>query len=81
MERNAGSLMPGMRADIVALDANHPLLASRSGDQCLDAWIFSGDSRLVRDVWVGGRRVVADGVHRSRERICRRFERALAELA
>ena len=50
-------MMPGIRVDIVALDANHPLLASRSGDQCLDTWIFSGDSQLVRDAARAPRRL------------------------
>lgn len=78
---NAGSLTPGLRADIVALDPSHPLLAARTHDQWLDAWIFSGDSRLVQDVWVGGRQWVANGMHVAREGVRRRFERALTELA
>ena len=33
------------------------------GDEILDAYIFAGDDRMVRDVWSAGRHVVRDGKH------------------
>ncbi len=61
--RRLGRLQPGCRADIVSLDAGHPALIGRGGDQWLDGWLFAGDNSIVRDVWVGGRHLVADGRH------------------
>ena len=51
----------GQRADLVELDTTHPILAGRQADALLDSWLFCGDSRLVRSVHVGGRRVVENG--------------------
>ncbi len=58
-----GSLAEGARADIVVLDEEHPALVARSGDDLLDAWIFSGGAACVRHVFVGGRQVVNDHRH------------------
>jgi formimidoylglutamate deiminase len=76
----AGGLRPGAPADMVALDVNHPALASRDGDQWLDAWIFAAARPAVEAVWVRGRRVVADGRHVARTRIDRAFRLALQRL-
>ena len=74
-------LKVGAPADIVALDAGHPDLGGRQGDAVLDAFVFAGGQRLVRDVWRFGRHVVADGRHVDRDRIVARYRRALARLA
>jgi len=49
----AGALVAGAPADWVVLDASHPVLAGRSGDGLLDAWVFSGNDSPVAEVWVG----------------------------
>lgn len=53
----------GLAADVVALDAGHPLLAGAEGDEVLDCLVFSGNRPLVQDVVVGGRTVVQAGRH------------------
>jgi len=70
----------GAPADIVVLDGRHPDLAGRSGDGLLDALVFAGGSRLVKDVWRAGVRVVEDGRHRHRERIVARHRSAMDRL-
>jgi formimidoylglutamate deiminase len=75
-----GGFAPGLRADIVVLDSHHPSLLGRSGDSVLDSWIFSGGNRCVKDVFVGGRPVVKDGVHMNEEAITRKYKRALERL-
>jgi formimidoylglutamate deiminase len=76
-----GALAPGHRADWVVLDPDHPVLAGRKGDGVLDAWIFSGNRSPVREVWAGGRRVVADGLHPAREAHAEAFRRVMVELS
>jgi formiminoglutamate deiminase len=78
--RRIGRLAPGYRGDIVALDADHVALFRRSHDQWLDSWLFAGDNSVVRDVWVGGRQVVADGVHHARQAAGQAYRKTLAVL-
>jgi formimidoylglutamate deiminase len=61
--RDAGVLAPGMRADWVVLDTDHPRAWGRQGDHLVDTWVMAGGRELVREVWVAGERVVAEGVH------------------
>jgi formiminoglutamate deiminase len=79
--RACGAIAPGQVADIVVLDAAHPALLGRSGDQVLDAWIFAGGDGVIGDVFVAGRRVVAGGRHSDRAAIGARFAACLARLA
>lgn len=74
------ALQAGAAADILVLDGQHPDLAGRSGDTLLDAFVFAAGSRLVKDVWRGGVRVVTDGRHRHRERIVARYRSAMRRL-
>jgi formimidoylglutamate deiminase len=78
--RSVGALAPGRRADWIVLDPDHPVLAGRERDDLLDAWIFSGNASPVREVWVGGRRVVADGRHAAREEVRSRFVATVERL-
>jgi len=61
--RTAGKIAEGCFADLLALDATAVDLEGREGDEILDAYIFAGDDRMVRDVWSAGRHVVQDGNH------------------
>ncbi len=79
--RQAGTLAAGAIADIVSLDADHPLLAGRHDDTALDSWLFSGDRSVVRDVWVAGRHAVSEGRHRARDAARRRFAAVMRRLA
>jgi cytosine/adenosine deaminase-related metal-dependent hydrolase len=73
-------LRAGTRADLVTLDREHPALAGRSGAERLDAWIFA-THRAVDGVWVGGRKLVAEGRHQAREAVAARFRRVMEDLA
>ncbi|HEX2117165.1 MAG TPA: formimidoylglutamate deiminase [Alphaproteobacteria bacterium] len=79
--RPIGALAPGMRADIVVLEPEHPALYGRSGDTLLDSWIFSGNANPVRDVMVGGQFVVREGVHPHEEQALAGYRRAVARLS
>jgi len=59
--------------DAVVLDGDAPLLAGATAEDVADRWIFSGNRPAVREVRVGGRRVVADGLHPEREAVAQRY--------
>jgi cytosine/adenosine deaminase-related metal-dependent hydrolase len=76
-----GEISVGRRADLVVLDETHPGLAGRADDAALDSWVFTGDGRMVREVWVGGRRVVIDGRCIARDEVEGRWRRVAPTLA
>jgi formimidoylglutamate deiminase len=78
--RDAGGIVPGGWADLVALDAGALALVGHAGDAVLDAWIFAADDRLVSDVWSAGRHVVRDGRHIARDAVEARYRVVMAEL-
>ncbi|HSM42016.1 MAG TPA: formimidoylglutamate deiminase, partial [Afifellaceae bacterium] len=81
LARPAGGIAAGLSCDLVALDADHPALAARSGDDnLLNGWIFSGDKSCVRDVWIGGRHVVQHGRHVRHETVLQDFRQAMERL-
>lgn len=77
---NSGAIAVGKRADFIVLDITKPLLCERSGDEILDSWIFSGNDNVVRDVYVGGARVIENGHHYFESKINQRFQATLREL-
>lgn len=78
--RNSGRIAPGRLADMIALDGGALDLAGRTGDRILDAFIFAGDDRWIRDVWSAGRHMVREGRHVARERIRANYLNTIAEL-
>lgn len=70
----------GCFADIVVLDTDAPAFAGVTARDAVDRWIFSGNRNLVRDVYVGGERVVASGRHRDAHAIAARYRTAMRSL-
>lgn len=58
-----GGLQVGGPADFVVVDPDSPRLAGISDDTALDSIVFAATSADVSDVFVGGRRIVADRSH------------------
>lgn len=79
-QRKSGRLEVGYWADMLALDTDNEHMWGRSGDTALDAWIFAGDDRLVRDVWSAGRHKVANGEHIARGEIVAGYKRTIDAL-
>ncbi|MGI9308048.1 MAG: amidohydrolase family protein, partial [Gammaproteobacteria bacterium] len=77
---DSGVIEVGKRADFVVLDTSSPLLCERAGDELLDSWIFSGNDNSVREVYVGGERVIEDGHHVRETEIQHKFQSALKDL-
>jgi formimidoylglutamate deiminase len=81
LQQPIGALAAGHCADIVLLDADHPDLAARQGDQWLDAWIFTAGPAAVKSVLAGGETVAEAGRHKMRPTIEARYKTVLAKLA
>ena len=77
---HAGRIMPGCRADLVALDSDHRVFWNTEPAKILDAWIFSGDLKCVRDVMVGGHWHIRDGRHALDDDIAAACRSALTTL-
>ena len=75
----AGELTPGRRADFITLATDTFELAGRD-DDVFDAYVFSAGRRAVQDVYIAGRRVIADGHHPEEDAINSAARRALKEL-
>jgi formimidoylglutamate deiminase len=78
--RAMGAIMPGLRADLIVLEATHPDLENRSGDALTNSFVFSGSGAMLRDVMVGGRWAIRAGRHALEESARRGYSRALREL-
>ena len=55
---DAGRIAPGLAADLVAVDLGHPSLHPPVA--LLKSAVYAMSPQAIRDVWVGGRRVVRD---------------------
>lgn len=71
--RRLGAIAPGMRADLVTLDLEHPALAGREGPALMDSAIFAAADMPVSEVRVGGRLMVERGRHVHAVSIRQRF--------
>ncbi len=78
--RAIGSIEPGYRADLLALDSDHPRLYGRRQDDLIDSWIFSGNENLVRDVYIGGVKLIANGAHAKQDMIAQNYRATLDRL-
>ncbi|MEX0731236.1 MAG: formimidoylglutamate deiminase [Aquisalimonadaceae bacterium] len=80
MGQPVGRIEPGAYADFIVLDGEHPMLATADGDGLLDRWLFSGDSAMVRDVYVSGKQVIEAGRHARDAALADDFRKALSAL-
>jgi formimidoylglutamate deiminase len=70
----SGSLEIGRPADFFTVDLNDPSIAGASPDDLLSAIVFSLSRTAIKDVVVGGKRIVEDGRHADQEDIVERFK-------
>jgi formimidoylglutamate deiminase len=76
-----GQLEIGARADFLVLDAQSPVLFDREGDMLLDAFVFAATTTSpIREVWVGGERIVENGRHAMEDEAARDYRAALARM-
>ncbi len=53
---HTGVILPGMSADFIGVDLNHPAMAGWNADDFLDALFFGVSSEVITQTWVGGSR-------------------------
>jgi len=75
-----GTLEPGRPADFFTVDLNDPSIAGASEDDLLSSIVFGLSKTAVKDVVVGGKRIVADGRHAQQEEIIERFKKLQKKL-
>lgn len=68
-----GQLEPERPADFFTVDLNDPSIAGASTDDLLSSIVFSLSRSAVKDVVVGGKRIVEDGRHAAQHEIVERF--------
>ncbi|MDQ2976296.1 MAG: formimidoylglutamate deiminase [Acidobacteriota bacterium] len=69
-----GTLQPERAADFFTVDLNDASIAGASPDDLLPSIVFSLSRTAVRDVVVGGKRIVEDGRHSLQDEIVVRFK-------
>jgi len=75
-----GVIRPGMRGDLVALDADHPALIGKTGDTLLDAWLFAAGPSPVTRTIVAGATLVSNGRHHARDDLAPAYARTMRRL-
>ncbi|MBX9823578.1 MAG: formimidoylglutamate deiminase [Xanthobacteraceae bacterium] len=78
--RRTGQLAEDFRADFVTLRSDHSDLSAVSDDLWLDGFIFGAGMTAIDTVVVGGKAVVSDGRHVSRDEITARYRSARRRL-
>jgi formimidoylglutamate deiminase len=69
----AGALEHGRPADFFTVALDDPSIAGASTDDLLSSIVFSLARTAVRDVFVGGKRIVEEGKHRMQDEIVEGF--------
>ncbi|MGL5734826.1 MAG: formimidoylglutamate deiminase [Beijerinckiaceae bacterium] len=72
-------LRAGACANFITLKADHPALSAARDDAIIDALIFARHD-LIDTVWRNGKKIVADGQHRDRDRIARNYRAAMRRM-
>jgi formimidoylglutamate deiminase len=70
---DGGTLERGAPADFFTVDLDDPSIAGASRENLLANIVFSLSRTAIKDVVVGGKRIVADGRHAQQDRIIQQF--------
>ena len=74
LKLNAGTLLPGAPADFISVHLNDPSIAGNSASDLLSTLVFGMNRSAVRDVWVNGRQILANGQHALEAEIIQRYQ-------
>ena len=76
----AGALEPGRPADFFTVDLDDAAIAGAEAPELPAALVFAAGRSSIRDTYVAGRRIVAEGRHRLQEEIVANFRALQHEL-
>lgn len=79
--RPGGKIAPGLVADLMALDLDHPALAALPREALIDGIVFAAGDGTVAELWSAGRHVVRGGRHPERGPVRARFAQVMQRLA
>ncbi|MEH6404326.1 MAG: formimidoylglutamate deiminase [Sneathiella sp.] len=74
-------LVEGAPANMVVLDAEHPVFTGKDASYAFDSWFFAGGNECVKDVFVWGKQVINEGEHSLENVITERFKIVMKRLA
>jgi len=77
---DSGRVAVGAPADFVTLDLNAPCLAGLSAETLKSDLVFSTAHGAVKDTFVAGDRILADGIHPNADRIIERYRATLKRI-
>ena len=80
LDAPGGTFEPGYAADFFTVDLDDPSIAGASSEDLLSNIVFSLSRTAVKDVVVGGKRIVEDGRHAQQEEIVERFKKLQKKL-
>ena len=66
--------------DYLILDNNAPAFAGVNEDTLYDRLVFGGNRSLIKDVFVGNKQLVSNGMHVARESIAANYSKAFHDL-
>ncbi|CAM3505551.1 8-oxoguanine deaminase [Vibrio aerogenes CECT 7868] len=76
---NLGTLAVGKRADWLVLE-NNEWLENLPSSLWLNRWLFGGQSQMIRDVYVAGKRVIEQGHHPLEFAVRQQFSQVMKAL-
>ena len=79
--RTTGALCAGSRANWLVLDHDHAALCGAGVNSIIDRALFATPTLPIKETWIAGRRVAADGRHIHRDAIRTRFTKVMQKLS
>lgn len=77
---SGGKIENGAPADFFTVDLDHPSVAGAAREDLLANIIFSAQSSAIRDVIIGGQRIVESGRHIQQDEIVEEFKKVQMKL-
>lgn len=75
-----GRIEVGLPADLLAFDLDDPSICGAAPETLLSTLVFSAERTALKDVWAGGKQIVADGRHLAQEGAVRNFRTVMDRL-
>lgn len=77
---DAGRIEPGAAADFFTVDLDDPSICGGDASTWIPNLVFSAERTAIRDVWVGGKRIVEEGKHPLQDETVEAFRGVMRRL-